>query len=445
MAGYDDVRRGERQKLKVKRKRSRSSNIPKAPKKPKTAYNFFQCYSQKKLSSSKQTVHSQNAANQIGSTWRNLSKEDRKSFEDMVSDDKKRYEKEMKTYHDFIRSGGKKDCAGPGTCHKKQAKANDIQRKCERHVEQYIPLNTTLMTVEGTKKIVCNELNYCWAAKQQQQQALNMQLLISVPEKLKCLPRIKKRKRFTRPKVINLNSKMQMNTTQRREESSTNSPSKKLKSDEKKKNMMKKLHKNPKILGSVKVVIPKAVIPKKRLKKKKEKKGEKLSKKVAHIQVDSPSTQSDSDKTHHQTIFDFMSGMKRTAEQRTGNFAAGNLSISRAKDGFPSLLSDEERKKIIVERDAAIVKEILSQEGLFVDKQAKEIKTLRDGERENFDLFKVDLQSPSALFEELSDDSLLDNGSDEFKSETYGSEFFFEGIHQLNTFAQTPIDDYMYA
>ena len=93
------------------------------------------------------------------------------SFEDMASDDKKRYEKEMKTYLDFIRSGEKKDCAGPGTSRKKQAKANDIQRKCERYVEQTTPLNTTLMTVEETKKIVYNELNYCWATKQQQQRS----------------------------------------------------------------------------------------------------------------------------------------------------------------------------------------------------------------------------------------------------------------------------------
>eukprot|EP00471_Norrisiella_sphaerica_P002572 CAMPEP_0184485716 /NCGR_PEP_ID=MMETSP0113_2-20130426/7296_1 /TAXON_ID=91329 /ORGANISM="Norrisiella sphaerica, Strain BC52" /LENGTH=601 /DNA_ID=CAMNT_0026867291 /DNA_START=100 /DNA_END=1905 /DNA_ORIENTATION=+ len=71
------------------------------PKKPKTAYNFFQRNAQRNLYNKS---YSQGAARNIGTLWRQLSEAERKYYEDLARADKERYNREQAMYIESIKT-----------------------------------------------------------------------------------------------------------------------------------------------------------------------------------------------------------------------------------------------------------------------------------------------------------------------------------------------------
>jgi len=68
------------------------------PKKPLTAYAIFVKQKRRELQDWNEfNVNSPDMMKQLGKIWSNLSKEERKSYEDVAKKDKDRYEKEMKS------------------------------------------------------------------------------------------------------------------------------------------------------------------------------------------------------------------------------------------------------------------------------------------------------------------------------------------------------------
>ena len=89
-------RRRKTNKTEKKRKPVRSFR---KPKRPKTAYNYFQLSEKKRLGErAAGSVHNEEFARLIGQQWKSLSAEKRKKYQEMADLDKQRYEEENLAY-----------------------------------------------------------------------------------------------------------------------------------------------------------------------------------------------------------------------------------------------------------------------------------------------------------------------------------------------------------
>mmetsp|Transcript_28768 Transcript_28768/g.40078 ORF Transcript_28768/g.40078 Transcript_28768/m.40078 type:complete len:279 (-) Transcript_28768:158-994(-) len=88
-------------------KKLKTSKLKK-PKRPKTAYNYFQL-SEKQRAETGSLVHDERFARNIGSHWKALSKEERRRYQDMADRDRQRYERENSEYMKRLAGGFKSE------------------------------------------------------------------------------------------------------------------------------------------------------------------------------------------------------------------------------------------------------------------------------------------------------------------------------------------------
>eukprot|EP01026_Neomeris_dumetosa_P037379 TRINITY_DN30267_c0_g1_i1.p3 TRINITY_DN30267_c0_g1~~TRINITY_DN30267_c0_g1_i1.p3 ORF type:complete len:110 (-),score=27.71 TRINITY_DN30267_c0_g1_i1:291-620(-) len=81
-----------------KERRQRARKDPDAPKKPMGAYMWFSKVKRVEVKEKYPSKKVTEIGKILGEMWRNLTEEEKKEFQDMAADDKKRYEKDLDEY-----------------------------------------------------------------------------------------------------------------------------------------------------------------------------------------------------------------------------------------------------------------------------------------------------------------------------------------------------------
>lgn len=98
--------KGKMTKRKVRSRVKKGKNMFEAPKKPKTAYNYYQIGVRESIlaeitaesNNASKEVQSQKVARIIGERWKNMPEHEREAFNTLALQDKQRYKRELEEY-----------------------------------------------------------------------------------------------------------------------------------------------------------------------------------------------------------------------------------------------------------------------------------------------------------------------------------------------------------
>lgn len=84
--------------MSVKKKSSRKKKDPDAPKRPLSGYMYFSNEYREVVRSENPSINFGQVSKILAEKWKNLGLDDRKPYEEMADNDKKRYQKEKDVY-----------------------------------------------------------------------------------------------------------------------------------------------------------------------------------------------------------------------------------------------------------------------------------------------------------------------------------------------------------